>query len=153
MEGVRGAGIGNGAMAHLELTAALADTLETPLILEEFAWKDGKAIVRTQNGLVRIHPRGGWKLYITGGRLTLLPVVPTPATDRTTITYETIETGRVQLYIVDAIGRRAVTLVDAEQVAKQYVLLYDVTELAAGNYFLVLETSASRLVQPIQVQH
>jgi hypothetical protein len=153
LDGVRENGFGVGPIAYLELTAALGDTLETPLVVEQFSWKDGKASVRTDNGLVRIHPRGGWKLYLTGGHLALLPVVPTPATDRTTITYETIETGRVQLYIVDAIGRRAVTLVDAEQVANQYVLLYDVTALAAGNYFLVLETSASRLVQPMQVQH
>ena len=36
---------------------------------------------------------------------------------------------------------------------KRYKLMFDASVLAAGNYFLVLQTPTGRVVQPMQVEH
>jgi hypothetical protein len=155
IEGSRDAGVTSGAIGQLEVVAALGDTLTTPLHVDLFEWTDGKARITTHDGLVRIKPQGGWKLYLPDGRLSLLPVIPNPSTGPVTIIFETIESGRTQLYIVDVIGRRVITLVDMEMDRGRHELdpKFDVSVLAAGNYFLVLETPTGRIVQPLQVQH
>jgi hypothetical protein len=143
----------NGPIGTLYLTAALGDTLITPLRIDEFAWTDGVGRVLTKDGLVRIKPLGGWRLYVPDGRLTLLPPRPNPTSGPTEVIYETIESGRTRLYLVNLLGERLQPLVDAEVSAGRYQLLFDPAGYAAGNYFLVLETPTGRLAQPMQIEH
>ena len=97
--------------------------------------------------------QGGWKLYQSAGRLTLLPVIPNPAIGLTQIVYETIEPGMTQLSVSDPIGRRVLMLVDEMTSPRRNVLSFDAGELSSGVYFLVLQTPTGRLVQPMQVEH
>src|SRR5207248_3041613 len=105
VSGTRQAGVTSGPIAQLEFIAALGDTLATALAIENFAWLDGPVKVQTLDGEVTIKGSGGWFLFLPSGRLTLLPPQPNPATRSTQIIYETIEEGRTQLYVVDALGR------------------------------------------------
>jgi hypothetical protein len=150
--GTRGS-VGEGAIGQLEMIAALGDTLVTPLTIEEFTWASGKVSVTTSDGEVTIRPRGGWKLYLPDNRLALVPPKPNPALGLTELTYETIETGRTQLYLVNVLGERTATVVDVEIEPGRYTLTYDVTGLASGGYFLVLETPTGRAIQPLQIEH
>jgi hypothetical protein len=150
--GSRGTTI-NGSIGQIELVAALGDTLESPLRIDNFQWTDGDGTVRTIDGWVRVKPQGGWKLYIPDGRLTLLPPRPNPTTGPTKIIYEVIEPGRTQLFMVNMLGQRMVNLLDAEILPGRYSLEFDPNGVSSGAYFIVLETPTGRLAQPMQVQH
>jgi hypothetical protein len=153
VEGTRGAGVGSGSIGELEFTVALGDTLATALEIREFVWQEGKTNVQKIDGLVRVHPTGGWSLFVSKGRLSLLPVVPNPVTGTGEIIYETIEPGRTHLYIADPTGSRVYTLVDAETQPERRSIQFDATQLPSGNYFLVLQTPSGSLLQPMQVEH
>jgi hypothetical protein len=152
--GRRADGIATGTFATLDFIAALGDTLATPLQIESFEWIDGSVRVEKMNGEVRIKPNGGWQLYIPDGQLTLLPPQPNPVanTSEVELVYETIEPGRTELYIVDMLGRRATTIVDAELTPTRYSTRIDVRDLASGTYFIILQTPTERLVQPLQIE-
>jgi hypothetical protein len=144
----------SGDIGTFEVIAALGDTLVTPLQIDAFQWIDGSGTVHTVDGQVEILPQGGWKLYLPDGRLSLLEPRPNPTAGPTVIIYEVIEPGHTQLYLVNMLGQRMATLVDAEiTVPNRYNLVFDPSGTAAGAYFLVLETPTGRLAQPMQIQH
>jgi hypothetical protein len=150
--GQRG-GVTDGSIGTIEVIAALGDTLVAPLMIDKFIWNSNKVTVTTTDGLVTIDPEGGWKLFLPEGRLTLVPPHPNPALGITELTYETIEPGRTQLYIVDMLGQRITSIIDKDITPGRYTVMYDATGLAASNYFLVLETPTGRAVQVLQVEH
>jgi hypothetical protein len=150
--GQRG-GVTTGSIGTIEVIAALGDTLIAPLMIDRFIWNSDKVAVTTQDGLVTVDPEGGWKLFLPEGRLTLVPPRPNPTLGVTELTYETIEPGRTQLYVVDMLGQRIATIVDKEITEGRYTVMYDAAELAASNYFLVLQTPTGRAVQVLQVEH
>jgi hypothetical protein len=153
IEGDRGSTT-NGDIGSFEVIAALGDTLSTYLQVDAFQWTDGSGVVHTVDGRVTIIPQGGWKLYLPDGRLSLLEPRPNPTAGPTVIIYEVIEPGHTQLYLVNMLGQRMATLVDAEiTVPDRYNLIFDPSGTAAGPYFLVLETPTGRLAQPMQIQH
>jgi hypothetical protein len=152
LHGERAQGQQQGEIGTLELVAALGDTLETALEIELFVWEQGNVSVRTENGMVRIRPQGGWDLYRSEGRMALLPPQPNPAIGLTEVIYETIEPGRTQLFIIDVMGRRALTLIDADLARGRDKVILDTWLLATGSYFIILQTPSGRAIQPLQVE-
>jgi hypothetical protein len=153
LTGSRLNGFLQGEIGTLELVAALGDTLETPLEIEEFVWQDGKVTVQKRNGKVRITPEGGWTRYRPEGRMILFAPRPNPAVEITEIIYETVEPGATRLYITDMMGGQTITLIDEETTPGLNTVLFDASVLASGSYFIILQTPSSRAIQPLQVEH
>ena len=95
------------------------------------------------DGLLRmdICREGGERLFDATGRISLEPNHPNPFNSITQLTYETIEKGRTELYILDMLGRRVATLVDTEREPGRYRVYFDAGALPSGVYIAVLRTS------------
>lgn len=75
-----------------------------------------------------------------------LSTAPNPASTATTISYQTFETGKVNLTIFDVSGRPVTTLVNAEQLAGPHTINWDeVANVPAGMYFANLQTTSGRM--------
>ncbi len=66
---------------------------------------------------------------------------PNPFNAATTISYELLKPGHVNLSVYDITGRLAATLVDREVSAGEHKLTYDASPLASGTYFLSMRTA------------
>lgn len=83
-----------------------------------------------------------------------LHLFPNPVRSNATLTYHLPTTQRVSLYLVDISGRTVATLLtDTERAAgQQQEMLQIPSHLAAGQYFLLLDTGSQRSSLSIQVQ-
>jgi hypothetical protein len=146
-------GVTDGEIGQLEFTAALGDSVATVVHIDSFRWDVGKGRVHTADGLVRINPQGGWKLFLPDNRIGLLPPYPNPVMGPTEIGYQIIEPGRTRIYLIDILGQRLPYLLDEEVQPGSYQLAFDPSGIPSGVYFLTLETPTNRLVQPMQIRH
>ncbi|HVZ41913.1 MAG TPA: choice-of-anchor D domain-containing protein [Candidatus Kapabacteria bacterium] len=144
-----------GAMAPFEFVAALGDTEETPLTLEQFVWTDGGPVTTTvANGLFRLRnlcPVLNTRLLVAAGAAGLKPARPNPASGATVVQYSVMEAGRTRLVVVDLLGRHVLTLVDGAIPPGVYSASFDASGISSGVYFCVLETGVERFVQALRV--
>jgi hypothetical protein len=94
------------------------------------------------------HPR----LFFDDGELALKPVYPNPASDLISIEFSTVEIGRTELYLVDPLGRRAATIVDAELSSGTHTARFDASHLPSGLYHCVLRTPTRQVSTGIVVE-
>ena len=78
----------------------------------------------------------------------LISIYPNPTTDKITISFNELATGKVNLYIYDQMGK----LVMQENREGQAELSYSLANLAAGNYFAKVNTSTKEYVTQISKQ-
>ena len=78
----------------------------------------------------------------------LVSVYPNPTTDKITIAFEELVTGKVILSIYDQMGK----LVMEENKEGQSELSYSLTNLSAGNYFVKVNTATKEYVTQISKQ-
>jgi len=78
----------------------------------------------------------------------LVSVYPNPTTDKITIAFEELVTGKVILSIYDQMGK----LVMEENKEGQAELSYSLASLSAGNYFVKVNTSTKEYVTQISKQ-
>jgi hypothetical protein len=78
----------------------------------------------------------------------LVGVYPNPTTDKITLAFEGIITGKVNLSIYDQMGK----LVMEENTEGQAELSYSLANLSAGNYFVKVNTSNKEYVTQISKQ-
>ena len=133
---------GTDVLAELRFLATLGDAAESPLVIEHFDWdQPGVAITRI-DGLLRMDVcrEGGERLFDASGRIALEPNHPNPFNAMTVITYETIEQGRTELFVLDMLGRRVATLVEGSREPGRYRLVFDASGLPSGMYLAVLRT-------------
>jgi hypothetical protein len=155
--GARPANATSGEIAKIELIAALGDTISTPLFLETFRWIDtanGFVPTTTFNGtftLTGICTNGGQRLVDASGAVHLKEARPNPTNSRTEIEYEVVEQGRTQLFVVDMLGKRVLSLVDGDINAGSYMVEFDASRLESGMYFYILQTPTQRLTRTMQV--
>ncbi|MCF7885912.1 MAG: T9SS type A sorting domain-containing protein, partial [Candidatus Marinimicrobia bacterium] len=72
-------------------------------------------------------------------KLELLQNYPNPFNSTTTISYVLPRAGKVELTILDVLGRKVSTLVDREQIAGRYQMNFQADQLASGCYFYRLK--------------
>jgi len=65
----------------------------------------------------------------------LVPNYPNPFNSRTTITYTIPEKGKVEFTIIDILGREVNHIVDCEQQAGKYQVIFQSDQLVSGCYF------------------
>jgi hypothetical protein len=78
----------------------------------------------------------------------LVSVYPNPTTDKITLAFEELVTGKVILSIYDQMGK----LVMEENKEGQAELSYSLASLSAGNYFVKVNTSTKEYVTQISKQ-
>jgi len=78
----------------------------------------------------------------------LVSVYPNPTTDKITIAFEELVTGKVILSIYDQMGK----LVMEENKEGQAELSYSLANLSAGNYFIKVNTATKEYVTQISKQ-
>lgn len=74
---------------------------------------------------------------------------PVPANGLVNFSYFLPQAGRTTLEIIDAQGRTVVVVKQGEQAAGYHQLSYDLTGLAAGNYFVKLQQGESVRIKPV----
>ena len=75
-------------------------------------------------------------------------IYPNPTTDKITLAFEELVTGKVMLFIYDQMGK----LIMEENRESEVELSYSLANLAAGNYFVKVNTSTKEYVTQISKQ-
>jgi hypothetical protein len=151
--GIRPAGMTQGPLATLDFIAALGDTTVSALELDSLVWLDAAVQTGLESGMLTITSQGGWRLYLPGGRLRIMPPMPNPAMGRAVITYETIEPGMTDLALFDVLGKRVLELEHRDIAPGVYNVEVNTDPLPGGTYFIVLATPTGRIVVPMQIAH
>ncbi len=141
-------------VASLRFYAGLASDLISSLVLDTAFAEGGGADVELLPGeflLTGICYDGGVRLLNPSGRIALALPRPNPASNATEIDVETIEAGRTQLEVVDLLGRTVAVAFDGELETGLHVISFDVGQLGAGTYHLVLKTPTEMIVQRMEV--
>jgi hypothetical protein len=73
----------------------------------------------------------------------LLPNVPNPAREATTVRFALPQAAEVTLEVYDLLGRRVALLLDGERLAANtHEVLFNASDLSGGTYVVVLRTDA-----------
>ncbi len=141
------------ALAELTFVATLGTATETPLVIEYFSWDRPEVIVRRIDGrlYLTVCEEGGERLFDATGSITLEPNHPNPFNAITTLTYEIIERGWTELFVLDMLGRRVATLVDEDLAPGKYRVHFSADHLASGVYVAVLRTPTQLRVQRMKL--
>jgi len=145
-------------LALLAFAAALGDEEETTVEIVSFAWDwDCPIDIRREQHVVRVKVcREGESprlFHDDGGELALKPIRPNPAGDRVVVEFSTIETGRTELYLLDALGNRVATVLDAVLEPGSHEIAVDTSHLPSGPYHAVLRTPTGRMSGRMVVRH
>jgi len=106
-----------------------------PFDIEFTEIKNGTFIL---DGICR---EGGARLIGSNGQVQLMLVRPNPAQEFAEIEYETTESGRTQLYLINALGETAMWLVNGEVAKGRKVIQLNIDEIKSGAYFLIMKTT------------
>ncbi|HDQ99190.1 MAG TPA: T9SS type A sorting domain-containing protein [candidate division WOR-3 bacterium] len=79
----------------------------------------------------------------------LCEVLPNPFVGQTTVRLQLPQAGRVRVNVVDISGRTVATLADGELAAGRQELIWQPGSLAAGVYFVRVETPAGTTTRPV----
>jgi len=150
---------GNGQLLLLRFQALLGDTTGTPMTIDEFQWIDSSgapvsADINVINGsftLENLCLTGNTRLVNGSGQAGFKAVLPNPTNGLTQIEYEVVENGRTQIYLIDPLGTRVATVLDADLAPGVYLATFDASGLPSGSYFCVLQTPTQRLNRTMQV--
>lgn len=143
-------------LAKIPMTAMLGRVDSTALVIRSFEWIEPLAEpqVTTVDGFFQLIdncPEGGERQYIRSGRVLLRPITPNPGHSTAVAEFELAEPGHTRLMIVDRRGRHVMTPFDGQTQPGRMSLAIDLSALAAGSYFLVLETPTIVSSQPFEV--
>lgn len=144
---------GGDVLAELRFVATLGNAAETPLVIEQFEWDQTGVEITRIDGVLRMEVcrEGGERLFDASGRIALEPNHPNPFNAMTILTYETIEQGRTELFVMDMLGRRVATLVDDSREPGRYRLVFDASNLPSGVYLAVLRTPTQMRLQRMKL--
>ena len=153
IQGERGPGE---LLARVELTATLGRAEETELLLHSFEWIDPVAPVSidTIHGTFRLEGLcrdGGVRLFDPEGVIAIRGVAPNPTSGEMTVRYSLSEHGEHSMRILDANGREVLLLFSGPFVPGVYELQVPVDDLAAGRYWLTLQTPTLAVTEVVEV--
>jgi len=76
---------------------------------------------------------------------------PNPFNPTTTLSYNLVSNAMVSLKVYDVLGREVATLVNDHQAAGDYRVTFNGSQLASGNYFLVLNAGGNIAIRKISL--
>ena len=146
---------GSGSSALLRLRAAIGSDSVTSLALLDPVVIGGRVALLSIPGRFAIEGicliNGAWRIDADGSP-GLKSITPVPLRDQATIAFETVETGRTTLTIVDHTGNLAATLVDEELREGTYLFPFDASALPSGSYRCILVTPTGMYVRALIIQ-
>ncbi len=95
--------------------------------------------------------KGGDRLFLQDGFISLGRNIPNPVSNYTKINFEVAETGVTKIYLVDILGNKVKTVVNKELKPGGYEIEIDCTDLPSGVYSYILQTPTVRLVRRMDV--
>ncbi|MCB2205067.1 hypothetical protein KQI65_09985 [bacterium] len=127
---------------YFDAIAALGNRDSIPLLFDAMLWTDAPVAVTLLDGSLRINicREGGDRLFDAEGTARLSQNRPNPFNGATVITYELIERGNAELYILNTLGQRVATLFSGYREEGAYQAMFDASTLASGNYICILRT-------------
>lgn len=148
----------NGVIAELRFLTALGNAEATALEIVEFRWEkraEERISVFREDGEVRLLDvcREGDEIrLIRSGALSRLAVHPNPARERTTVEFASNAIGRVELVLVDLLGKEVARLADQQIVPdRHYRIEVDLSGVASGSYVVICRMPASRLAERLVI--
>jgi len=138
---------------RLEFVAALGNASSTPLVIESFSWDLPDVALTRIDGEFRlgICREGGERLFDATGELALEPNHPNPFNAMTVITFEVIERGHTELFVMDVLGRRVATLLQSSIEPGRYQVAFEAGDLTSGIYISVLKTPTQVRMRPMRL--
>jgi sucrose-6-phosphate hydrolase SacC (GH32 family) len=85
------------------------------------------------------------------GKLNIANVFPNPTSGALSINFENIETGSVQLFVTDLLGRQILTS-SIEATEGMNTTSLDLSNIAAGTYFITLDNGVSKITKRVVKQ-
>ena len=146
-----------GLLIDIPFRARLGTAPTTPLEIEEFRWESGRATqVMKRHGeffLLDLCVVGDTiRLFFDADPSAITLVTPNPVDADAVISYALAEDGPTELILVDALGRVIDRYIDAPMVSGRYTLPVSFAAVPVGKYFLLLRTTTSQLLYPIEVR-
>ena len=143
----------NDLLHRLEFIAALGNASSTPLVIEYFTWDRPDVALTRIDGEFRlgICREGGERLFDATGELALEPNHPNPFNAMTVITFEVIERGYTELFVMDVLGRRVATLLQSSVEPGRYQIAFEAGDLTSGIYISVLKTPTQVRMRPMRL--
>jgi len=133
----------NNVAMRLPFMVTLGTEEEGQLLLTDVQSIGGDLTVDVEQGyftLLGVCREGGTRLFDADGQIALRPNHPNPFNPRTEIVFEVLEAAHTVLYVVDGLGRRVATLVDAVLRPGVHSATFDASTLPSGFYISVLQT-------------
>lgn len=138
----------------ISFIATLGDTSETPIVIDSFYWDNKVVDYVSYDGLFRllgICEEGDTRYVYTQGIQYLTTPTPNPASTSMKFGYSTIEPGLHEVILVDVMGRvmREIYRGSTEPTKRDVTL--DVSDLPAGQYFLVMRTPSTVFKRAVHI--
>lgn len=141
------------ALATLRFRARLGDAIATPLILNSLS-ADGVILLAPKPGILTLTGlsyAGGARLFSSERAPLLAATAPNPVNDNAKISYTLQATADVNVSVVNIFGMTVKTLVAQRLLPGDYEVNMSTDNVPPGAYFLVLQTNAHRISQPIRI--
>lgn len=141
-------------VAQFQCIVVAGNTDNTPLIIEDVRWGEGKVILDTVlNGSFtsRISRAGGKRLISSGTTTQLMAIFPNPAKDEIELAYTLAESGMIALKLLDARGNEVMTIANEVQAAGKHTLRVKAGWLASGTYHVQLVSPNETATQQVQI--
>ena len=141
-----------GIIASIDFIVKLGNSDSSMMVIEYFRWSDANNIkVITRDGKIDLLGicRAGEtiRLIKRGNPTALLSCFPNPASDNTSIDYILNEAGETEIYLIDDVGRKAISLLYNESKPGKYTLNAVLKNIPAGSYFIILKTHSEILTK------
>lgn len=144
------------SVMQLEFSTALGNDSTTTLnINNSKVLGKAKLKINEEDGTFRLLDlckEGGVRLFDASNQFSLETPNPNPITKNAIIKYELLENGYITLDLFDYMGNKVRNLVSNYKQIGQYSVMLDINQLAAGIYFLRLQSPNQSIAKKIQIE-
>ncbi len=144
-----------GTLCVIPFIAALGDAKISGIEITEFKWIDATYTVSSvEDGcfyLSGICPDYGDRLLDPDSRVSIKSIYPNPSNGKVNILFELCEKGYTKMTIVNVYGEEILTVFEGEPNTGETTQTIDSRSLAAGSYFIILQTPTVTRVNKLEV--
>ncbi|MFA6571425.1 MAG: T9SS type A sorting domain-containing protein [Bacteroidota bacterium] len=139
-------------LTEIKFLTMLGDSECTDLHLETLTW-DGYefALNKTCRVCVKLCEEGGKRLILSTPESYLTTLNPNPVLSHAKIKYGLIEDGITKIYVIDVYGKQVKNFINEFKKTGEYSETLDLSALADGIYFLVMQTPSKTIVKKFAV--
>jgi photosystem II stability/assembly factor-like uncharacterized protein len=142
-------------LATVRLRAMLGSSPATPVLLTNLQTIPAEAVVIARStgvfSLAGLSQAGGTRLFRSERAPLIVRFGPNPTNDAASVSLKLTETGMTSLALMNVFGQVVKTIANGAFEAGEYEMGFSTSELAAGMYFLTLQTPTHRITQAFSV--